>query len=112
MGKWIVIALLAIAVAVGLGAYFGDHDGTPWRDEDQAQVITTQGGETIIIQERRHVFPFPFVLFPLLFIGFVWFVIRGRWGNDGPGSGSGQREDWLREWHRREHASTHPTPEA
>ena len=112
MGKWIVIGVLAIAIAIGIGAYFGDHDGPPWRD-DQAQVITTDSGQTIVVQDRDHGF-FPFFLIPFLFLGFLWFAI-GRRFRGGPGYGCGpsqNREEWLRDWHRREHETGNSAPES
>jgi hypothetical protein len=102
MGRWLVIGFIALVVALGLGAYFSDRDwDRDWDDDRAAQVITTQSGETIVIERDRHFFPFPFLIFPLLLIGLVWFLAsRRRWDGGGPWGGN---PDWMREWHEREH---------
>ena len=110
MGRWIVIGLLAIAVVVGLGAWFGDGDWGDrdgWRDSN-AQAVTTAEGETIVIERDRHFFPF-FIFIPFLIFGLFWAFgpWRGRggdWRRNGPDALS--EVEWDRrmtEWHRREH---------
>lgn len=110
MGRWIVIALLAIVLAVGLGAYFGDGDwgdGDGWR-RNNSEVVTTADGQTIVIEHDRHFFPF-FIFIPLLILGFFWAFGSRRYRGGSPG-GNGTRQQsfaewqhWLDEWHRRQH---------
>lgn len=115
MGRWIVIAVLAVVVAVGLGAYFGDGDwgdGDGWRRAD-SQVVTTTDGQTIVVERNRHFFPF-FIFIPLLIFGLFWAFGPWRyWGNGrrggGPGDQSfGEWQRWLDEWHRRQHDQSNP----
>jgi hypothetical protein len=100
MGRWLVVGFIALVVALGIGAYVADdQDWGPNRDRS-AQVITTQSGETIVIERDRHFFPFPFLFIPLFFIGLFWFLAgRRRWDGGGPWGGP----DRFREWHEREH---------
>jgi hypothetical protein len=103
MGRWIVIGVLAIVVAVGLGAYFGDGD---WSDDDgwrrtNSEVVTTADGQTIVIERDRHFFPF-FIFIPILIIGLFWLFGGRRYRGNGWGGG-GPDQHWLSEWHRREH---------
>ena len=100
MGRWFVIGFIALIVAVGVGAYFGgDKD---WGDRDRpAQVVTTESGETIVIERDHRFFPFPFLFIPLFFFGLFWFLAGRRRGDGGgPWGGNG---DWMREWHERQH---------
>ena len=109
MGRWIVIAALAVVVAVGLGAYFRDGD---WRNNGpghgSSEVVTTASGQTIVIERDRHFFPF-FIFVPFLIFGFFWAFGPRRCRDNGTG-GSGSRQQsfsewqhWLDEWHRRQH---------
>jgi len=99
MGRWLLIGFAALVVAIGIGAYVADDKD--WGPDREAQVVTTQGGETIVIERDRHFFPFPFLIFPLFFIGLFWFLSgRRRWEGGGPGGGN---PDWLRDWHERQH---------
>ena len=99
MTRWLIVGLIALVAVIGLGAYFGD--GKDWGPDREAQVITTDGGETIVIERDRGSFPFPFLFIPFLAIGLFWFLGSRRRGN---GSGPwGSNQDWLRDWHEREH---------
>lgn len=111
MRRWIAIGLIALAVAIGLGAYFGDGDGPPWRDH-KTEVITTTEGQTIVIDRGHDGPPFPFLIIPFLIFGLFWFGFRrGPGRGDGPwNNGPGPSEAWLRDWHRREHGSDGSDP--
>jgi hypothetical protein len=104
MGRWIVIGVLAIVVAVGLGAYFGDGDwggdDDGWR-RNNSEVVTTADGQTIVIERDRHFIPF-FIFIPFLILGFFWLFGGRRYRGNGWGGG-GPDQHWLSEWHRREH---------
>ena len=113
MARWLIVGLIALVAVIGLGAYFGDDKD--WGPDREAQVITTDGGETIVIERDRGPFPFPFLFVPLLLIGLFWFLGgRRRW--DGGGSPRGGGPDRFREWHEREHQEMDsrqgPTPGA
>jgi hypothetical protein len=98
MGRWLVIGFVALVVALGIGAYVADDKD--WGPDREAQVVTTQSGETIVIENDRHFFPFPVLFIPLLFFGLFWFLVgRRRWDGGGPWGGP----DRFREWHEREH---------
>ena len=100
MARWLIVGLIAVVAVVGLGAYVGsDKDWGPNRD---AQVITTDGGETIVIERDREPFPFPFLFIPFLAIGLFWFL-GSRRRPDGSGPPWGGNREWLRDWHEREH---------
>ena len=109
------LAALAI-VAFTLVAIFG-----PARDrhsntveviqavDDQGQPVA--GASTIIIERGGHGF-FPvgifFIPLGILFFFAVLRLFRGpRFG--GPGPWHGNREEWLNEWHRRQHAPASDT---
>lgn len=99
MGRWLVIGLVALVAVIGLGAYFGDDKD--WGPDREAQVITTEGGETIVIERDRGPFPFPFLFIPLFIIGlFLLLGSRRRCEGGPPWGGDGER---FREWHERQH---------
>jgi hypothetical protein len=103
----VLVALLLFGV--GATAYAA---GSRWSDDHDrvVQVVDAQGQATgqapvYVIENDRHwggFFPFPFLLFPLVFFALFWIVLggfrggrgRGRWGDE---TGS------FEEWHRRQH---------
>jgi hypothetical protein len=109
MGRWVFAGLLAIAIAVGVAAWFGNGD---WGDHrpNHSEVVTTTDGHTIVIEHDRHFFP-GFIFIPFLFFGLFWLFGPWRWrgrGDGGRGGGPGQVqyaewERWLDDWHRRQH---------
>lgn len=102
MGRWAIGGLIAVVlVVVGLSiavAVGGDKD---WGDHRDAEVVTTQSGETIVIDRDRGPFLFPFLLIPLVIIGLFVFLGGRRRHEGGPPWGGNQ--DWMREWHERQH---------
>jgi hypothetical protein len=107
MGRWIFAGLVAIAVALGVIAYTNDGDwgdGDGWRRND-TEVVTTAQGETVIIERDRHFVPF-FIFIPFLFIGLFWLLAGRRFGGGGGWPGNGRGQDWLNEWHRRQHGQS------
>lgn len=112
------LAALAI-VAFALIAIFGpDRDWDTHRTSvDVVQVVDDQGqpvdnANTIIIERGgRGFFPFGIFVIPLgilFFFGVLRLFFGPRFG--GPGPRSGPREDWLNDWHRRQHEETEATP--
>jgi hypothetical protein len=107
MGRWIFAGLVVIAVALGVIAYTHDGDrgdGDGWGRND-TEVVTTAQGETVIIERDRHFFPF-FIFIPFLFIGLFWLLAGRRFGGGGGWPGNGRGQDWLNEWHRRQHGQS------
>lgn len=125
----VVAGLLAAAVllTVGIGAYRAGQD-------DEVVTRTVEGEEVVrVVDHGRDFFP-GFFLFPLLIIGLIVLLARGRrgpgwhrpYGPGGPGWGPGywggpgrwgpggcDPEAEMREWHRRMHEgeATAPDPE-
>ena len=65
MGRWIFAGLIALAVTIGIIAYRHDGDWSPddgWR-QGNAQVVTTQDGQTIVVE--RIGISSPFSLLPV-----------------------------------------------
>ena len=114
------LAALAI-IAFALVAIFGpDRD---WdrnhRSVEVVQVVDDQGqpldGANTVIIDRGGPGFFPFGIFfiplgILFFFGVLRLFFGPRFG--GPGPWRGQREDWLNDWHRRQHEDTEATPPA
>jgi hypothetical protein len=108
MGRWFGLALIALIVIVGVGAWVGDRDGGHWRGHDTEVVTAANGQQTIVVHEGRGFFPFPFLIFPFLIFGFFWFASgRRRWYGPGPwGYGPPNNLDRLQEWHRQQHQAS------
>jgi hypothetical protein len=104
-----VVVVVLLLFGVGTAAYAA---GSRADGHDRVvQVVDAQGqaqgsAPVYVIENDRHwggFFPFPFLLFPLVFFALFWIVLGGfrggrgrrRWG-DGPGS--------FEEWHRRQDA--------
>jgi hypothetical protein len=111
VGRWILVGLLAIAVAIGISTFVAgrDWDNGPGNGHARSEVVTTADGQTIVIEhDRRGFFPF-FLFIPFLFFGLFWLFGPWRWrGSGGRGGGPGQAqsaewERWLDDWHRRQH---------
>jgi hypothetical protein len=112
MGRWIFAGLIALAVTIGIVAYRHDGDWSPddgWR-QGNAQVVTTQDGQTIVVERDRHFSPF-FLFFPFFIFGLIWLIGPWRWRNNGwRGPGPGQGSEWMNEWHRRQHEQSPNNP--
>jgi hypothetical protein len=112
--QWIFggIVLLIIA-AIGAAIYFGDPPDR-WNDHETVRVVqvddngnTTPGeGDTIIVErDGRGFFPF-FPLFPIIAFLLIFFAIRAFAFRGGPPNDwrrGGPDQQWLEEWHRRQH---------
>lgn len=118
--RWIfpavVVAFIGIFTAL---AVFGPDRG-PWNDTDTVRVVqenpdgtTTDTGQTFVIERDRDGFPFPFpILFPFGFLLVLFLIFRFAWGGPrpgGPGCGR-QNEDWLNDWHKRQHQESPADP--
>lgn len=114
---WVIpVAAIALLVAGGIGAAIAtDHDRGP---ERTVQVVTGTNAETgeptQIIQVDGHgrwghgwggggFFP-GFLLFPLLWIAFIWLFVGGFWRR----GRSGRWNARIDEWHRRQHEGSNP----
>ena len=116
----VVAGLLAAAVllTVGIGSYRAGQD-------DEVVTRTVSDGEVVRVVGHDGWGFFPgFFLFPLLVIGLIVLVARGRRGHGwyGPGAYGGygpgpcgpggyDRETRMREWHRRMHEGEGPAGE-
>ena len=123
---WFIIPAVVVSLIIGgaIGAAV-THDGNP-RGGERVIQITAPPSDTgqpsapqVITIDEGHrgwhggFFPFGFI-FPLLWIGFIVFIIsaffrRGRWG--GPG-GWGSWNGRAVEWHRRQHEGDNSPPAA
>jgi hypothetical protein len=107
MRRFFVIAALAVIVAFGFGIAIGSSDVGPGH-HSHSEVVSTANGGTVVIEHDRGFFPFPFLIFPLLFIGFFLFAGNRRRGfGCGPGE-FGDREERLKAWHDAAHGSQAP----
>jgi hypothetical protein len=110
---WVLLLVILVGVAVGIGAYHAGYD----------HGLEASGRVTQIVREvgPGGFFPFGLFLFPLFFIGLFLLIRAAFWGRrwGGPGSwGPGHPEHggWngprrFEEWHRRQHehsAGDHP----
>ena len=104
MRRFIAVAAIAVIIAFGIGLAAGDHDHRPWHDNN-AQVVTTADGSTVVVERDHGFFPFPFLIIPLLFLAFFFFAGGRRrgwncgYGPGGDGSGVVSREEQWRQWH-------------
>ena len=109
--RWIFpsIAVAVFAAFVAL-AWFGPGDR--WDHQETVKVVqvapdgtTTDSGKTIVIDHGRDGFPFPFpILFPFGFFLVLFFVSRMFWGGRRWGGPENRyREQWLNDWHARQH---------
>jgi hypothetical protein len=117
--KYIFIGLALVAILAFAGFAYWGGNGNGWDHESVTRVVPGENGETLVITEdgRRGFFPF----FPFfLFIPLLWFLVIGgifsvfgrrRWGG-GPPNGPQDREAWLDDWHRRQHATSGSAPES
>lgn len=99
MARWLIVGLLALIAVAGSGAYVGDRED--WGPNRDAQVISTDGGETIVIERDRGPFPLPFLFIPLSLVGLFLFLGGRRRSGGGPTWSGGP--DRFREWHERAH---------
>jgi hypothetical protein len=102
-GMWIVVVLLVILGAVGLGV------GAYNAGLSEGVARAAEGGEAVRGVGHGYgygfgFFPFGF-LFPLLFFGLIFFAIRGAfWGRPWGGPGHwDRREQAIEDYHRRLH---------
>jgi hypothetical protein len=108
-GYRILMGLLVIGLLAGVGAY-SYNLGLAQGALESGRVLTTPGaGQTVVVWPRPW-FGFGFFpFFPLLFIFFWIFVLRGLFWR-GPWWGRGYRGGYggvppaFDEWHRRAHA--------
>jgi hypothetical protein len=125
IGLVVLILLIAGGVALGVGAYnAGVNHG-----EAQALVDSSNGTQVVHVVETGRgwgFFPFGFLVFPLLFLGFFALMRiafwRKAWGHHqhgpGGGPGGGPMAQRFEEWHRNQHegadagGSSPPAPAA
>lgn len=125
--RWIFGGLLVLILGtIAAFAVWGpDRDwGLRDRRVELVQVVDDQGnpvegGSTIVVERDRHGFPFGLFLIPLLLV--LIFGLFGRTFRGPPGGGpwgpGDRREQWLDDWHTRQHrdsanAATPPSTEA
>ena len=112
-GFRLVIALLAVATLVSVG-FYSYNAGMARGVAESGRVIASPGGAApTIFWPRPWGFGFGFPLFPLFFVFFWIFVLRGlfwrgghwsrRWGVDGVPPA-------FEDWHRRIHERPANTP--
>jgi hypothetical protein len=108
----LAIAALVItaAAAIGVGAY---NAGVAQGIAESGRAIAAPPPGTSFVYVRPWGFGFPF--FPIFFLLFFFFVVRGLlWGGRGRGGcGYGYRDDGVPpafdEWHRRAHGEQRPS---
>ena len=111
----IVLAAVVLMIGMGIGS---NHDRGP-------QVITTLGGDPVVIPQPRSHFPLPFLIIPLVVVGLLAFARRGWGGFCQPGqvqsanlpangdslpTDDADRAAQWRAWHDAQHAESHSTP--
>jgi len=97
----VAIALIAAAVAIGVGAYNAGYTHGVEAGGKAVEVVRTVG-------PGWGFFPFGFFIFPLFFFALFAFARRGRrWGGRHPGhhwdDARSRFEERSSEWHRRQH---------
>ena len=113
LGSQILVGLLMVGMLIGVGVYTYNL-GVARGLADTGQAIAAPGrGAVVAVWPRPWGFGFGFFpFFPLLFILFWFFVVRGLFwrGGWGRGCGYGGVPPAFDEWHRRAHGQQGPPP--
>lgn len=115
---FIGLAVIAIAAFTAVGIWGPDRSFDRRTSTEVVQVVDNQGqpvegATTIIVERGGHGFPFGILLVPLGILFFFGVMRRAafgsRFGGDPPcGPGGDRREEWMNNWHRRQHETIDP----